>query len=594
MMNTETADAMLVLRRASDPPRATKASVRRGWVRAFDLDDPTDTPRTFAEVIARLDMQDPPHRYADQVKCAFNRMSDVFGKAPGQVPTDPVVIRKLIADAVPAAVPKMTPARWTRIRSLVTTHLRKSGIEIEPGRDVGGHSAEWSVLLEGAAKPIQLGLSRFASYCTRHAVQPTNVNEATFDQFEIYLRDRSLKEGHEAVFRNSVRRWNDAVGVVVGWPQVTIPLKRHARYFSRPWTDFPASYVAEVESFLTSYAVDDIFADDYKDKSAPTTISLRRRQLRLLSSLLVCSGFPIESLTSLSVLVTPENAISAFRVQKDRKGICRSLEQMVWLLSLIADKTVKNSAHAAELRERAKRLSKKLSKRTGMSERNLARLRQFDVPANRAALLNLPYRVFAEARMDEGRDKSDPRRLMLAFAVEMLLFAALRGSNLTALEIDRHFVVIGRGRHQVRHLHIDSEEMKGPDDLEMAMPPDTSALMDEYLALYWPRLASAGSSFLFPNRFGQKRATAHFAQAICAFVREETGLIMHVHLFRHLAVKMYLAAHPGDMETARQFLGHRSDKVTRTHYAESQSNTAHAQYHHTLAEARVSLRQGVR
>lgn len=575
-----------------NPARHSKASSRRGWVRAFDLDDPTDTPNTFAEVISRLSAQEPPHPYGEQVKCAFNRMCDVFGEAPGQVPTNPVSLRKLIAEALPAAVPKMTPGRWTRIRSLVTTHLRKSGIEIEPGRDVGGHGPKWIALLEATSKPIQLGLSRFASYCTRNAVEPADVTEATFNQFETSLRERSLKEKHEAVFRNAVRRWNDAVSTVAGWPQVSIPLQRHARYFSQPWTDFPASYVADVEAFLTSSAEEDIWAEDYKAKSAPATISLRRRQLLILSSLLVRSGFPIEDLTGLSELTIPENAFAALKVQEDRKGVCRSLEQLVWLLSLIADDWVKNSDHAAQLRKRGKRISKKLSKRTGMSERNKARLRQFDVPANMAALLNLPYKVFAEARASGEGDASDPRRLMLAFAVEMLLFAALRGGNLTALELDRHFVVTGRGRHQVRHLQIAADEMKGPDDLEMAMPSDTSALMDEYLTLYWPRLAPAGSAFLFPNRFGQKRAKSHFANAISEFVREETGLSMHVHLFRHFAVKLYLAAHPGDMETARQFLRHRSDKVTRAHYTESQSNAAQARYHQTLAEARSNLRQG--
>jgi len=64
-----------------------------------------------------------------------------------------------------------------------------------------------------------------------------------------------------------------------------------------------------------------------------------------------------------------------------------------------------------------------------------------------------------------------------------------------------------------------------------------------------------------------------------------------VHLFRHFAVKLYLDAHKGDMETARQFLRHRSDKVTRAHYAESQCSAAQARYHQTLAEARSNIRE---
>lgn len=560
---------------------------RRGWVRSFKPFNPADLPSTFEEVVSRLDIYEQPELVA-HTKSAFVRMGQVLRMPLSRIPTDPVALRQLIADAVPATDRKMTPKHWVRVRSLVTTHLRKCGIEIMPGRDVGGHSVVWADLLNGAPQPIQFGVSRFASYCTRYGIKPEGVTETTFEEFEAGLRERSLKEDYDRIFRNTVRRWNDAVVKVAGWPTLVVPIQRHARYFSQPWADFPESYVADVEAFLADAGGGDIWDEDYKAPRAATTISLRRRQLILVSSLLVSTGFPIENLISLSVLVTPQNAIAAFRAQQQRKQteFSRSLEQCVWLLALIARDWVKAPEHADRLRNHARAISKKLGTQSGMTPRNKERLRQFDLDQNTSALLELPHRVFAEARKANTGGKKEARRIMFAFAVEMLLCAALRGANLNALELDRHFVVTGRGRQTARHIVIPACEMKGPDGLEMALPKDTNELMDEYLNVYWPRLAPAGSPSLFLNRFGKKYEKTHFAQAISDFIMAETGLVMNVHLFRHFSVKLHHKDNPEDMETPRQFLMHRNDKVTRMHYAENKPGRAFARYHQTVANAR--------
>jgi integrase len=581
-------------RRLSAARASRDAPRRRGWVRPFELGNLATPPKTFLEVVSRLEAQDPPHPYGHHVKSAFVRMGHVFRRPLALISTDAIALRGLIASAAPASVPKMTPQRWMRVRSLVTTHLRKCGIEIEPGRDVGGHSAAWSELLAGAPQPIQLGVSRFASYCTRHALTPQNVTEATFMAFETCLRERSLKERHDAIFRNTVRRWNDAVSTVDGWPDLVVPLERHGRYFSRPWADFPASYLADVEAFLRDSGESDIWDLVRKDACKPSTISLRRRQLSLLSSLLINSGFPIADLTSLAVLVTPENAIAALKVQQKRKKqeVSRSLEQLVWLLTLVARDWVKNKEHAEVLRAQAKMVHKRLGAHKGMTERNQTRLRQFESDANILALLDLPQKVFGEARKAGVGDAEEARRVMLALAVEMLLCAMLRGANLCGLEVDRHFIGIGRGREYERRIVIPAEEMKGTDKLEFSLPSESCDLMDEYLEVYRPRLAPAGSLFLFPNRFGQKREKAHFAKAVSDFILEETGLAMNVHLFRHFAVKLHLKSHPEDMETPRQFLMHRSSKVTRMHYTEARPEIAMSRYHQTIVGARLRYGKG--
>jgi len=51
-------------------------------------------------------------------------------------------------------------------------------------------------------------------------------------------------------------------------------------------------------------------------------------------------------------------------------------------------------------------------------------------------------------------------------------------------------------------------------------------------------------------------------------------------------VKLHLDSHPGDIETPRRFLQHKSSKTTVTHYAEVRSEQAFATHHQTLADQR--------
>ena len=48
--------------------------------------------------------------------------------------------------------------------------------------------------------------------------------------------------------------------------------------------------------------------------------------------------------------------------------------------------------------------------------------------------------------------------------------------------------------------------------------------------------------------------------------RDRLGLDVNIHLFRHLAGYLFLKQHPGEYETVRQLLGHKSLKTTIDFY----------------------------
>ncbi|MBM4073226.1 MAG: site-specific integrase [Planctomycetes bacterium] len=68
-------------------------------------------------------------------------------------------------------------------------------------------------------------------------------------------------------------------------------------------------------------------------------------------------------------------------------------------------------------------------------------------------------------------------------------------------------------------------------------------------------------------------------EAIRKATLEEAGLKMNPHLFRHAMAKIYLDRNPGDYETIRRLLGHKSIETTIRFYcgAEQESAIRHFQ-----------------
>jgi integrase len=81
-----------------------------------------------------------------------------------------------------------------------------------------------------------------------------------------------------------------------------------------------------------------------------------------------------------------------------------------------------------------------------------------------------------------------------------------------------------------------------------------------------PAITNTESPWLFPNQHGAGRNATAFSRGIEAFIARETGLDMNPHFFRHFAVLMQQRMNPGDRETPRQLLGHRSNATTEGAY----------------------------
>lgn len=542
-------------------------------------------PETFAEAI-RIVLAGPASKQGASKASALKRMCEIVGRTPSDLPTNPVALRDLLRQVDPIGA-GVKEARWRSIRSIAFRALKDMGVDVLPSRSPNGLGDDWSALMARAPQKIQLRLSRFSHFADAKGILPGAVSPAVFEEFRTELVTRSLKAAPEAIVRASIKGWNNAAAVVEGWPNCAIPLERHERFYSLDWTRFPSTFAEDVEAFLSAKEKPDLLADDYFRAVRPSTIDVRRGQVRRMASGLADSGYPIDQITGLDTLVEPDNAKRALRFMLDRHDgkSSSSIQGYAYLLVTIARHWTKRPDVVPKLEVLAKNLA---IKKGGMVQRNVERLRQFDDKNNVSALLHLPRTVFHSLPFTDKLEAENGRLAMMALAVELLIVAPMRISNLVGLELHRHIITTGRGKGRCTRIFIPAEEAKNDTDFDVLLPLETAGLLDRYVTQFRSAIWPGPSDFLFPGRTGGRRSTESFSTALSAFVEKRAAVTMNAHLFRSLAGKLHLEANPHDVETVRRVLNHRSSATTLRAYVHQQTDKAFERYDETIRQ----LRQG--
>lgn len=561
------------------------------------------TVATMADVVLRLEacQQLSLRRRGDLISAlrTIERLAD----APlSSIPATPVALRACL-DRISHVAVGMSDGRWNNIRSLSMAALTQVGVRTLTRRTRQPLDDTWDDLrnrLPDAGS--RAGLSRFMSFCSANAIAPDGVTPAMFEQFGQALRDDSIAPDPGQTYRTACMLWNQAVADIAGWPSVVVPVPDRSRRYAMQWEEFPAAFRQDAESFLNRLGDQDPFADDYAPSVRPSTVVMRRKQVLQIATAAVRSGVPVEQVTGLGVLVQPEIAKQVLRFFLTRAGgkSTKYLHQQAILLKTIARHWTKASPEQIDvLAGYARNLA---VKKTGMTEKNRARLRQFDDPGNVEALVTLGANIFADVGKCKEIGRKQALRVMLGFAVTLLLTAPMRIKNLAGLDLDRHFVKVRSDHTKTMHLVIRDTETKNSLPYELKVRPATVELLATYCEQYRPLLADAENRWLFPSPEGKCRSEVAFATAIKGFIKRETGLVVNVHLFRHIAAKLYLDEHPADIETVRRVLGHSSTATTLRAYADVQSVSAFRRYDEVIASlqqqtavaARRKPRSGVR
>ena len=342
-------------------------------------------------------------------------------------------------------------------------------------------------------------LARFITFCIGREIWPAAVDAAVFERFREALLTETFARRPITVYRNACTAWNTAADSIAGWPKVKVPVPNLSRRFALPWSAFPDSFRETADAYLNRLSNRDPFSDDYAVSARPSTVKLQRTGILQIATALVRSGVPTEKIAGLTILAEPENAKLALRFLYKRAGgtSTRSIHARAVLLHTIARHWLKAGAEQLKL---LADLSHRLSmKKTGMTDKNRARLRQFDDKANLDALLGLPYRVLRQVKLANSGTRRDALRIMFAVAVELFIVAAIRVTNMASLEIGKaHLVHTRLGANAVVHLVIPEDEIKNSVPCELPLPAENAKLIAIYLAAFRPRLSAVPSIWLFP------------------------------------------------------------------------------------------------
>ena len=544
-----------------------------------------DAVLTIGDVITRVVAHPElePARRAD-LASALRTMCRALKTEPECLVANLRQISKRLAGVSPASI-GVSPGRWSNVRNLTLAALRLVGIRALPGRYRDSLSPEWEALrAELKTDEAKRRLSRFMGFSSANGIKPGAVTPETFARFKSEIENNSLVRRPTAVVRDTYLTWNKAANDVPGWPQLRVEVPNRRRDFAYPEESFPESFRRQVDVYQSNRANPDVFSKGYCRPLSDITLKQRRQHIFLLATALVASGYPIEKLTALSVLVKPANAEAALRFLFERSGSKHTpfIARLAILLVTIAKHHVGlKERQVDQLRGFARNLRPESK---GFTEKNRAFVRQLADPRKLRALLCLPDELLHRAESGIASGRCAAVRVEMAVAISLEFVIPLRMDDLTGLRADRHLDCQGET------VTISVTAKKNGCIVDAELPANAVRLLNLYRRNYRPRLAGADSPWLFPGKKGGRRQTGGFGSQLSRLIYRETGIRMTPHQFRHLAAKLYLDAHPGDFETVRRLLGHKNVATTIRFYQELDKLMASRRYNEIVT--RLVAEQG--
>ena len=537
-----------------------------------------DTP-SLHDLLDRVtaDEQLDPRRKAD-VRSAIKSLGQWLGSDLTAMPAHPRYLRERLAGFQPAAA-GVTRKRLQNVRSAIAFALDRYGL--------GGRRSYLAPLSPAAQavydrlpdKYLRCRLSRLLHFISAQDIEPEQMSDTVSEQFLAALEQHSAIKHVRTTHQDACRAWNKARAQVRGWPDVALTVPCYQQTYGLPWTGFPASLGAAVDAWLADPVEDgDFFADNGRMKPlAPRTVATQKDHLRCTASALVRIGHDPAAIVDLGYLVWPAHVRQALQFFLDRNGGKPNayVAAIAYTLRTVAKHGV--VLPDADRKEVARLYKKVAQQRHGMTEKNLARLRQLDDPAVRDRLLAFPTLRIREILRTDNGGVAEALAVQAALAAELWLFAPLRLSNFAGLRLDQHLIRRQGGDHRWA-IHVPAAVVKNAIDLDYELPAPIARHLEVYLERFRPRLVTGTNPWLFPGRAGKAKHVATLREQVVRAVRQGTGIELHPHLFRHIAGKLLLDEHPGDQGTVQQMLGHKSIRTTMATYTGAETRAAIRRY----------------
>lgn len=512
------------------------------------------------------------------------------------------VIRKLINET-DISGRALSSSRWSNIRSDLTFVLRRYGAPTRaPLRKT--LSPAWSAIrdLLDEIERLRRGLSSFIHWCNRMGYAPTDVRDEVFAEFFDHLKNGTVKKKPKSTYQNACKLWNDAAGLFAEWPQITVTVPCYRKMISLPWDAFPNSFVQDIDDYERFMGSEDLTSEHCVGvPRKASTLEHHRKQIRRWSSALIHDGFPLDELVDLSVLVRPNNFLRAMRyyvedwtnddpgdAASDNDQLKPSYFEMAATIVVVAKEYVRLNDDDLEVITQYRNRLK--CRKKGFTIKNKDRLRPLLSPRNQLRFLSLADKLIKLA-MQKGQT---PRAALLyqkALVHELLLNAPMRFGNLVGLHIQRHIKRVENGRSVRVFITIPEFEVKNGEYLEYELPAHVVRLLDTYLEAYRPILQiGEDAGWLFPGaKEGRHKHAVTLRGQLCNTVKKYTGLTVNPHFYRHVAAFFDLQKNPGDYESVRRLLAHKSVDTTMTFYAEFDTLAARRLYTDRILDRKLEL-----
>lgn len=515
-----------------------------------------------------ISRQNWPDRKKSDVASALNSVAKILSARPADIHADPAALRRRLDHVAPAAH-GLSLGRWRNIRSLVGKALSLVG-PLMPSRIVAPLLPAWESLLAGLSRNRRDRLAALARSLSTKGIGPGDLTIADLEAYRDAILNDRLRGSPEKTWESIAWTWNACCREVVGWPDIDLPRQSRKKVYILPWSVFPASLKQEVDLFLRRQSGTDLSEDGPPRPLRDTSLKTREYQLRVTASLLVECGDTPGSVESLADLLTVDNYKRLLGALLKRHGGATSPQvgQIASFLVGVARHWLKVDDPTLE---RLRKISSKLAiPRSGMTPKNRERLRHFNDDETVERFQAVPARI----RADLERSRLPARRKALlaqrAAAIAILLVMPIRLKNLLVIDVERHLIMRG-GR---LYLVVPEHEVKNSQLIDFEVPGDTAELLAWYVREHRPHLLKGPETALFPGQLGGPKSVGALAPQISKVLFQYTGLKVNVHLFRHIAAKVYLDRNPGDYVTVQRVLGHKSLNTTTTIYTGMETRSA--------------------
>ena len=574
--------------------RSPVASANTNPIRPAFAAASAPTLATVRAAVASISDLAPPQRR--DLLSALDSFARAAGTDLARLPAHSGALGQRMKTIRPAAA-DIKPRRWQNIISLVRSALELAGQPVLPGRYQVPFSPAWKALQKALPdKGLREKLSRLGHYCSAASIEPDQVDDVVLAEFHRALVEEAVITHPEKTFKVAVTAWNHAVTLLPEFGLAAVTPVTLSRDYVRPWSEFPPTLEAEVTAYLDWAS---------QIRLSPTAPTRRRRpgqrapkplrprtrqnqdwQLRQAATALVEAGWAPTELTGLASLVDPAavEAVGDFLITRSANNSKAAASLTCGLLRTIARDWLRmpEDQRFAELDTICANAT---YAQTGLTEKNADRLRPFNDPANIVRLLRLPGDLVAEAKAGDP-DERAARLVQTALAIELAIVAPMRPGNLAALDLDQHLRRSRNAKGAAVHFVIPARSVKNNVPLDYPLPADTIALLDLYQAGYRSQLIRKPTSALFPGDKGGAKCLRALSDQVVGTIRDRLGLDLNLHLFRHLAAKIYLDRHPGAYEVVRRVLGHQSMQTTINYYAGLETAAAVRHYDETVLHLR--------